>query len=127
MTWFQILLLLPLWGVPALWVLYPVAIQYERAGMGQSRAWLLCYVFVLPALIIDVLVNWTSLAVIFGWPRRGEWTFSTHLARLYGAPEESNRRSVARYITTALNCLAPSGRHIVLQAPQPPTMRTTNA
>jgi hypothetical protein len=111
-VWAWIAVATPLWGIPALWLLYPIAIQYERAQMGQGWWWWFCLVFVIPALVIDVIVNWTSLAVVFGLPRYGEWTFSTHLKRIYMLPLECWRRSTGRAITLILNVISPSGKHI---------------
>jgi hypothetical protein len=110
--WSWIVGTMPLWGIPALWLLYPIAIQYERAKMGLGRGWWICLVFVVPALVIDVVVNWTSLAVLFGRPRLGEWTFSTHLIRICGLPTSSWDRDVGRRIRQVLNAIAPSGNHI---------------
>jgi hypothetical protein len=58
-------------------LLYPIAIQYERGGW-----WLLVAPVTLVALVIDVIANYTELALIYGWPRRGEWTLSKRLWRL---------------------------------------------
>jgi hypothetical protein len=112
-VWAWIVVTTPLWGVPALWLLYPIAIQYERAKMGQGWGWWLCLMFVVPALVIDVIVNWTSLAVIFGRPRWGEWTFSTHLYRICRL-EQCWQRTTGWVIALILNLIAPSGMHILL-------------
>jgi len=57
-----------------LFLLYPIAIQFERGG-----AWRLLLPVILLALVIDILANYTELALVFGLPRRGEWTFSQRL------------------------------------------------
>ena len=111
-VWAWIALTFPLWGIPALWLLYPIAIQYERARLGQGWGWWSCLVFVVPALIIDVVVNWTSLALIFGRPRFGEWTFSTHLVRICAFATVSWQRTTVRTIALILNAIAPSGMHV---------------
>ena len=89
-----------------LWILYPIAIQYERGG------WWRC---VLPvtvlALIVDVWCNYTELAVLtLDWPQRGEFTFSTRLKRLKSDP--TWRGAMGRYIARVLDAIAPSGKHI---------------
>lgn len=33
------------------------------------------------ALVIDVLLNYTTASAIWGWPQRGEWTISKRLKR----------------------------------------------
>ena len=38
-------------------------------------------VIALPALVIDVMLNYTTASVLWGWPRRGEWTISKRLSR----------------------------------------------
>jgi len=58
-------------------ILYPLAIQFERGGW-----WLLVTPVTVLALLIDVLANYTELALIYGFPRSGEWTFSHRLKRL---------------------------------------------
>ncbi len=35
----------------------------------------------LPALVIDVALNFTTVAAIWGWPKRGEWTISKRIKR----------------------------------------------
>lgn len=65
-------------SIPLLWVLYLVGIQYQRGGW-----WRVCLVAALPALILNVVMNYTVLAVLtWDWPKKGEWTFSKRLGRL---------------------------------------------
>jgi len=112
MNWMLLIATMPLWGIPALWLLYPIAIQYERAKLGQGWGWWVCLVFVVPALLIDVAVNWTTLALIFGRPRYGEWTFSTHLVRICALASACWQRTTGRTIAIVLNTIAPSGIHV---------------
>jgi hypothetical protein len=37
-----------------------------------------------PALVIDVLLNFTTASILWGWPKRGEWTISKRLKRQRG-------------------------------------------
>lgn len=90
-----------------LWILYPIAIQYERGGWWRA---------VLPitaiALIVDVIANYTELALLtWDFPKAGEYTFSQRLVRLN--KEEGFRGIMAQYITKILDVIAPSGKHIV--------------
>lgn len=87
-------------------LLYPIAIQYERGGW-----WLAVAPITILALVVDVLVNYTELALLtWDWPRRGEWTFSTRLGRL--VRYDDWRGDVARVVAFWLDRLAPSGRHV---------------
>ena len=38
-------------------------------------------VVALPALVIDVLLNYTTASLVWGLPQRGEWTISKRLKR----------------------------------------------
>jgi len=86
--------------------LYAIAIQYERGG-----GWRVCYVVAVPALLLDVLLNYTELALMtLDRPRWGEWTFSTRLKRLKRAA--GWRGNVGRYVSLVLDVIAPSGKHV---------------
>lgn len=86
--------------------LYFVAIQFERGGW-----WRVCYLVVVPALVLDVILNYTELAILtLDFPQRGEWTFSTRLKRLKSDP--TWRGVVGRYIARVLDAIAPSGKHV---------------
>lgn len=87
--------------------LYAIGIQYKRGGW-----WLLALPFAVIALAIDVLLNYTELALLtLDFPQKGEWTFSTRLSRV--CREEGKRGSVCRYITKVLDAIDPSGKHIL--------------
>lgn len=59
-------------------LLYPIAVQAERGGW-----WRLVAPVTLVALVIDVIANYTELALLtWDRPRKGEWTFSQRLNRL---------------------------------------------
>jgi hypothetical protein len=86
--------------------LYFIAIQYERGG---SWRWLKLFGFA--ALIIDVILNFTELAILtLDIPKKGEWTFSKRLTRLQYNTDW--RGDFARYLSGCLNQIAPSGIHI---------------
>ena len=87
-------------------LLYPIAIQYERGGW-----WYLVLPITALALIVDVVANFTELAILtWDFPRRNEWTFSQRLSRLRYNGDW--RGTTARYIVRVLDAIAPSGKHI---------------
>ena len=86
--------------------LYFIGIQYQRGGLW----WIVAPVTVL-ALALDLVLNFTELAVLtLDWPKWGEWTFSTRLARLRF--NDGWRGDLARYVKRILDPIAPSGLHI---------------
>lgn len=55
-------------SIPLLWVLYVIGIQYQRGGW-----WRVCLVAALPAIVLNVVMNFTVLALItWDWPRKGD-------------------------------------------------------
>lgn len=89
-----------------LWIFYPIAVQYARGGW-----WRLCYIVALPTLIIDVVANYTELALLtLDFPKRGEWTFSKRLSRLQH--NDGWRGEFACYIVPILDKISPSGKHV---------------
>ena len=52
----------------------------------------------LPAFVIDVFLNYTTAALLWGWPRKGEYTISKRLKR----PQTRNIH-LAQKIVSALN------------------------
>lgn len=88
-------------------LLYPIAIQYERKGW-----WYLVLPITIVALVIDVLANYTELALLtLDFPKAGEYTFSQRLVRLN--KNQGIRGIIARKVSVVLDALAPSGRHII--------------
>jgi hypothetical protein len=47
----------------------------------ESGKWWLFWA-VLPAYLLDVFIAHTTWALVFGWPKRGEWTISHTLERI---------------------------------------------
>lgn len=94
-------------SIPLLWVLYVIGIQYQRGGW-----WRICLVAALPAILLNVLMNFTVLAVLtWDWPRKGEWTFSQRLSRL--VLETGWRGTLAWYTARyLLDPFDPDGIHI---------------
>lgn len=99
-------------SIPLLWVLFVVGIQYQRGGV-----WRVCLVAALPALVLNVLLNYSLLALIsWDWPRKGEYTFSKRLERLVLAP---GWRGLAAWAiaTYLLDPVDPDGVHIKRKSP----------
>ena len=94
-------------SIPLLWVLYVIGIQYQRGGW-----WRVCLVAALPGIVLNVVLNFTVLALItWDWPRKGEWTFSQRLERLIAGTGWRSAAAffVARYL---LDPFDPDGIHI---------------
>jgi hypothetical protein len=85
---------------------YPLAVQVERGGW-----WLVLAPFTLCVLAIDVLANYTELALLsWDFPQRKEYTFSTRLLRL--KHDTGWRGKASKPIITYLNYFAPNGKHV---------------
>lgn len=91
-----------------LWPLYIIGVQYERGGWCRVVA-----PVTLIALVLDVLLNFTELALIT-WDRprdEHELTFSNRLKRL--VKDGGWRGNFARFVARRmLNPFAPGGRHV---------------
>lgn len=100
-------LLSPLLILLVLWLLYVVGIQYQRGGW-----WRVCVVAAVPAVVLNVALNYTLLALLlWDWPRKGERTFSQRLERLVLDP--GWRGVVAWYVARyLLDPFDPDGFHI---------------
>ena len=78
-------------------LLYPIAVQYERGGL-----WRVVMPITLVTLIIDVIANFTELALLtWDYPRVGEYTFSDRLLRLQH--NEDWRGIIARVVVRYCN------------------------
>lgn len=87
-------------------LLYPIAVQAERGGW-----WLIVTPITFIALVIDVIANYTELALItWDFPANGEWTFSLRLRRLRTLP--GWRGEFGKYVARVLDSIAPSGTHV---------------
>lgn len=115
MIWFALYLALHL---PALGLCYWLWIQHERGdtwkayGGWRARvapAWKVFHLFGIIGFLPDLFVNYTTLAVIFGWPGKA-FTFSKHLAPL--SRLDGWRGILANMVADVLDGLAPSGKHI---------------
>jgi hypothetical protein len=86
-------------------ILYPVVIQYERKGW-----WYLLAPLAIIAYVVDVIANYTELSLIYGWPRKGEFTLSNRLWRLSNIP--GWRGDLASWIMRYTDWFDPDGYHI---------------
>ena len=90
-----------------MWALYIVGVQYKRGG-----AWLAMYPVAFAALVLDWAMNYTVFAVmLWDFPRKGEWTFSTRLERLVRSTgwRQVLAQAIAHYM---LDPFDPDGVHI---------------
>lgn len=86
-------------------LLYPIAIQYERGDW-----WKLLLPITLFTLIIDIIANYTELALVFGFPKQYEYTFSSRLKRLsYRADWKGD---LAQWCVNYCNRFDPQHNHI---------------
>ena len=87
-------------------LLYPFAMLYKRGGW-----WQIVYVITLPAYVLDIIVNYTELALLtWDFPRKGEYTFSKRLQRLQYNTDF--RGWIAHKIIPFLDYFDPEGKHI---------------
>lgn len=86
-------------------ITFPVAIQYKQGGL----YWLLAPLALL-VWVVDVVANYTELALIFGWPEEGDHTISARVRRMRTSPIEA-RRDLAALLQTYLDACEPDGKH----------------
>lgn len=118
MNWLHYLGLYAALHLPALFVLYALWIQHERAAIWRidpgwrRHVWwvhLGWHVFGIAGYIPDVLANYTTLRWIFGRkPEPGARTFSQQLA--YLCKEDGWRGHAANIVADVLDGLTPSGK-----------------
>lgn len=86
---------------------YGVVIQYKRGGLYRALV-----PFAVVVLVLNVLANFVELPLIFGRPRRGEWTISRRVKRMINDPAEAPaRRELARMVQVFLDACEPDGKH----------------
>lgn len=61
--------------------------------------------------MLDVFIAHTTWAIVFGWPKRGEWTISHTLERII-VNHEHERWLLAAAIAKEINSISPTGNHI---------------
>jgi hypothetical protein len=63
--------------IETLFFLYTYGVRYFRGG------WYRCWAPVtILAFLVDVFANYTSLCMLGGWPKKGEYTFTSKLFRM---------------------------------------------
>lgn len=88
-------------------VSYGIAIQFKRGGIYRALI-----PFTVIVLVLNVLANFIELPLIFGRPRRGEWTISSRVKRMISDPTEvPSRRKLARLVQVFLDACEPDGKH----------------
>lgn len=85
---------------------YPFVIQYKRGGW--HRLWA---PVALPVLLLDIIANYTEWVIIFGPPRRGDYTISKRLDWMEMNDPLESRREFARMVNTFLNACEHDGEH----------------
>lgn len=85
--------------------LYPAAIQFKRGGL-----WLAVTPITLLVVLLDVLANYTELALIFGWPQDKDYTITRRIRRMH-ADESPARRELAQLVQVYLDACEPDGKH----------------
>ena len=86
---------------------YPLVIKFKHGGW---RRWV-CAIPACIVFLIDILANYTELALLtWDWPRKGEYTFSTRLARLQF--DTGWRGRIAKLAIAYTNHFDHAGRHI---------------
>lgn len=86
---------------------YAVVIQFKRGGL---------YYALIPftglVLVLNVIANYVELSLIFGRPRKGEYTISRRVKRMANDPDEvPARRELARMVQVFLDAAEPDGKH----------------
>lgn len=99
----------------ALWPLYVFVMAMLRAreaGTTTVAAWLLAFPLVIVAVVLDIALNYTLLALLtWDFPQSREITFSLRLERL--AKRNDWRGTLARWLARSLlDPYDPSGKHI---------------
>lgn len=84
---------------------YPVIIQYKRGG-----AWWLLLPLAAVVLLLDVLANYTEWVLIFGLPRRKDWTITARIRTMHRDRFYSRRR-LAAAVQVYLDACEPDGVH----------------
>lgn len=97
-----------------LFVLYVFSMNVQRVWLnGQMTKWhwVFCGFWIVLAIVLDVLLNYTVLAVLtLDFPREKEYTFSKRLERLVRQPGPI--ASVCRFVAFILNPFDLTGKHI---------------
>jgi hypothetical protein len=105
MTLISNIALICLIGLPLMWLLYAVAVQYERGG-----AWRALAPLAFSVLLASWMINQSLGRLIYGKPTTWRETFSLHTQRMQSAAGIRGR--IARLVKALLNFAAPREDHI---------------
>lgn len=86
-------------------VSYPLAVQYKRGGL-----WTLLAPFTAVVLLVDFLASFTEWSLVFGAPKRGEYTITQRIESMHTDKLES-RRNLAKLVQIYLDACEPDGKH----------------
>lgn len=84
---------------------YPTAIQVKRGGI-----WYCLLPLTLIVWALDVVANYTEWALIFGWPKKGDYTITARIKSMH-TDEFESRRNLAKAIQVYLDACEPDGEH----------------
>lgn len=93
-----------------LWLLAP-ALRALEGGSKNPLDWLALLI----AAPLDVFIAHTTWALVFGWPKRGEWTISHTLERIV-SEHKHPRWLLAAAVAQEINEESPTGKHIKAMA-----------
>ncbi len=93
-----------------LWLLGP-ALRALEGGSKNPLDHLALWI----AAPLDVFIAHTTFALVFGWPKRGEWTISQSLERIV-SEHKHPRWLLAAAMAKEINKESPTGKHIKAMA-----------
>lgn len=85
---------------------YPWVIQIKRGGW-----WRLLAPITFLTAITDVIANYTEVALVFGFPEKGDYTITRRMRRMENSDPLQSRRDFAKIVNTFLHACEPDGRH----------------
>lgn len=85
-------------------VIYVIFIQHERGGL-----WKTCKLIGVPGYVLDVLLNYTHVSLVWGLPRHGQHTISQRVNGMKFGTDQPAKD--AKLVSMILDRLAPSGKH----------------
>lgn len=86
---------------------YPIVIQYKQGGWRK--------ILKIPGMFVlalNVLANYTELSLIFGFPKKGDWTISARVRKmLTDTSLPPATQNLAWRVQGFLDGFEPDGRH----------------
>lgn len=87
-------------------LLYPIAIQFKKGGWWRTLTPLTLLV-----AMTDVIANYTEVALVFGFPEKGDYTITRRMRRMEESDPLESRRAFAKMINTFLHACEADGEH----------------